>query len=44
MDGDRLSIMIVLRDKPFDGAEEKSCFTTGRMYLYLFSSLNVICF
>jgi len=36
--------MIVVTDKPFGGAEEKCCFTTVMMYLYLYSSLNVIYF
>jgi len=44
MVSDWLNIMIVLRDQSFGGAEEKCCFTTGMMCLYLFSSLNVIYF
>ena len=44
MDSDWLNIMIVLRGKSFGGAEEKCCFTTGMIYLYLYSSLNVIYF
>lgn len=42
MDGDWLNIMIVLRDKSFDGAEEECCFTTEMLYLYLFRSLSGI--
>jgi len=36
--------MIFFSGKSFGGAEEKYCFTTGMMYLYLFSSLNAIMF
>jgi hypothetical protein len=37
MDVTWLNIMVVLRHKKLDGAEEKCCFTTGMICLHVFS-------